>query len=247
MIESATELLTIGSVLTILQNEFPDSEVSVSKIRFLESEGLVTPVRTPSGYRKFSHSDIERLRYILTMQQQHFLPLRVIREDLDRMDQGLEPVTRGPEATVTRLVIASEADTADAANGQLELDTEDTRYSAKELAEATGLKPGEITPLRQMSFIEPDSEGTYSRTDLEILCTLAELKGFGLEGKHLASVRNAAVNQANLITDRLKPQFEGGVIDEDELRERVVGMTASLRRLQSLLQRAQVVADLGLE
>lgn len=241
MTESATELLTIGSVLTILQDEFPDSEVSVSKIRFLESEGLVTPVRTPSGYRKFSHGDIERLRYILTMQQQHFLPLRVIRENLDRMDQGLEPVTRGPEATVTRLIVASEPDT-----GQLEFDTEAARFTAKELADASGLKPAEITPLRQMSFIEPDAEGTYSQTDLEIACTLAELKQFGLEGKHLSPVRNAAVNQANLITDRLKPQFERGVIDEDELRDRAAEMTGSLRRLQSLLQRAQVISDLGL-
>lgn len=239
--QPAANLMTIGSVLSILQAEFPDSDVTVSKIRFLESEGLVTPVRTPSGYRKFSDDDVERLRYILRMQQEHFLPLRVIREDLERMDQGLEPVQRGGEATVTRLVLASDGD-----SGELQLEEAEARYSVKELASHAGLNPGDITMLRQMSLIEPDGDGTFSRADLEIVCTVAGLREFGIEAKHLALVRNAAQNQANLIVDRLKPQYAGGVIDEEELQDRVRSISGSLRLLQSLLLRAQVVSDLGL-
>ena len=81
--------LTIGDVLAHLKAEFPD--LTISKIRFLEDQGLVRPERTPSGYRKFSESDVERLRYVLTMQRDHYLPLRVIGEHLEAIDRGLEP------------------------------------------------------------------------------------------------------------------------------------------------------------
>ena len=80
--------MSIGEVLGALRPEFPD--VTISKLRFLESEGLVEPARTPSGYRKFSHADVERLRYVLEAQRDHYLPLRVIKEHLDALDRGLE-------------------------------------------------------------------------------------------------------------------------------------------------------------
>ena len=84
MQNAVDQRLTIGAVLTILQNEFPDADVTLSKIRFLEAEGLVDPGRTPTGYRKFSPTDVDRLRYTLRMQRDHFLPLKVIREHLDQ-------------------------------------------------------------------------------------------------------------------------------------------------------------------
>ena len=83
--------LSIGAVLAHLKPDFPD--VSISKIRFLESEGLVTPERTPSGYRQFKASDVARLRYVLTAQRDHYLPLKVIKEQLDAIERGLEPAT----------------------------------------------------------------------------------------------------------------------------------------------------------
>jgi DNA-binding transcriptional MerR regulator len=85
----ARSLMSIGEVLAALRPDFPD--VTISKIRFLESEGLVEPARTPSGYRKFSHGDVERLRYVLSAQREQYLPLRVIKEYLDAIDRGLEP------------------------------------------------------------------------------------------------------------------------------------------------------------
>ena len=87
-------LLNIGQVLDRLRTEFED--VSIPKIRFLESEGLVKPERTPAGYRKFSEADIARLRYVLRMQRDHYLPLKVIGEHLDAMDRGLEPPAPEP-------------------------------------------------------------------------------------------------------------------------------------------------------
>ena len=82
-------LLSIGEVLHLLRSDFPD--ISISKIRYLEAEDLVEPQRTPSGYRKFTRADAERLRYVLRMQRDHYLPLKVIREHLDAIDRGLQP------------------------------------------------------------------------------------------------------------------------------------------------------------
>ncbi|MGZ4604404.1 MAG: transcriptional regulator FtsR, partial [Kineosporiaceae bacterium] len=103
----ARSLMSIGEVLGALRRDFPD--VTISKIRFLESEGLVEPARTPSGYRKFSHGDVERLRYVLSAQRDQYLPLRVIKEHLDAIDRGLEPPeTPGGRPRVPRAVTDSD-------------------------------------------------------------------------------------------------------------------------------------------
>ena len=97
--------ISIGEVLEQLRPDFPG--LNISKIRYLESEGLVEPERTPAGYRKFSAQDVERLRYVLVAQREHYLPLKVIREHLDAMDRGLEPPalpTTGPQ--VPRVVLS---------------------------------------------------------------------------------------------------------------------------------------------
>ena len=77
----------------MLRDDFPD--ISISKIRFLESEGLITPQRAPSGYRRYTDADVERLRYVLTVQREHYLPLKVIREHLELIDRGLTPPSLG--------------------------------------------------------------------------------------------------------------------------------------------------------
>ena len=99
--------MSIGEVLSLLRADFP--EVSISKIRFLEAEGLIEPERTPSGYRKFSHRDVERLRYVLTSQREHYLPLKVIKDHLDAIDRGLEPpAVTGAGPQVPRVVLAGD-------------------------------------------------------------------------------------------------------------------------------------------
>ena len=84
---------SIGQVMAILRTEFPD--ISISKIRFLEAEGLITPQRAPSGYRRYTESDVERLRYVLSVQREHYLPLKVIREHLEQLDRGQTPLGVG--------------------------------------------------------------------------------------------------------------------------------------------------------
>ena len=95
---SARAYLSIGDVLTLLREEFPD--ITISKIRFLESQGLVNPERSPSGYRKFYDHDVERLRWVLRQQREHFLPLRVIRDRLIRAGNGVPPDEPAPRAAV---------------------------------------------------------------------------------------------------------------------------------------------------
>ncbi|HHW82394.1 MAG TPA: MerR family transcriptional regulator, partial [Actinomycetales bacterium] len=115
--------MTIGSVLSILKAEFP--AVTVSKLRFLEDQGLVTPSRTGSGYRKYSQADVERLRYTLTQQRDHFLPLRVIRENLEDLDAGRTVEVSRPARMV-------------AIDGNLVAPARGARVTARELAELTG-------------------------------------------------------------------------------------------------------------
>src|SRR5438094_1043513 len=96
---------SIGEVLVSVKTEFPD--ITVSKIRFLEAEGLIEPERSPSGYRKFVPADAERLRFILAAQRDHYLPLRVIKEHLDAVDRGLDPPPLGARRRAPRGLVAT--------------------------------------------------------------------------------------------------------------------------------------------
>jgi DNA-binding transcriptional MerR regulator len=116
---SSRARLSIGEVLGQLRGDFPG--LNISKIRFLEAEGLIEPERTPSGYRKFSHRDVDRLRYVLTCQREHYLPLKVIREHLDAIDRGLEPPSLNGASSpqVPRVVLDGDGYPAAASFGQL--------------------------------------------------------------------------------------------------------------------------------
>src|SRR5918999_3635583 len=136
------DYLSIGEVLESVRHEFPD--VSISKIRFLEAEGLINPERTPSGYRKFYDGDIARLRYILSLQRDHFLPLRVIRERLDQVDSngGAFPSLEAPESP-----------------GDGHVHAEPLRLARTELAEAAGLSEAELRDLEEFGILpRPDDE-----------------------------------------------------------------------------------------
>ncbi|MDQ6641106.1 MAG: MerR family transcriptional regulator, partial [Actinomycetota bacterium] len=130
--------MSIGEALAQLKSEFPDENIKESKIRFLESEGLVEPERTPSGYRKYSDQDMQRLRYILRAQKEQYLPLKVIKDHLDAIDRGLE-VNPAPGfgPTVPRVVLAGDGLPASESYGS---DRGDLRISRREL-----LKTAEIT------------------------------------------------------------------------------------------------------
>lgn len=185
---------TIGEVLNRLKSEFED--VTISKIRFLETEGLITPDRSDSGYRQFRTDDVERLRYILRAQRDRYLPLRVIREELARLDAGLpielengslpseQPRTNGGGASMTSLL------------GDVALDQ-------VELAHASGLTVEQIGQLAEHGLIE--AQAPYDGAALRIVRVAAELLRRGLEARHLRAYRLAADREADLIDQRVTP------------------------------------------
>ncbi|MEU8139389.1 transcriptional regulator FtsR [Streptodolium elevatio] len=141
-------LVGIGEVMAMLRAEFPD--VSISKIRFLEAEGLVEPQRTPSGYRKFGPSDVDRLRYVLRVQRDQYLPLKVIKDHLDAIDRGLEPAEDGLVASLA----AADADRGDNPHGGSE-PTAVVLLSRAELLAAAGIDEAALARLEEFGLIEP--------------------------------------------------------------------------------------------
>jgi DNA-binding transcriptional MerR regulator len=194
--DSAARLLSIGEVLNELRGEFDD--ISVSKIRFLESSGLVTPARTASGYRKFSLVDLDHLRYILRVQRDHFLPLRVIREHIDAMNRGLEPpaltnvAPTMPRALVSTDTLATNAKptTVKLAKNELARECDVTIELVDELIEYGLLSNTEF----------------FVATDVAVVASAKELSAFGLTARHLKTVATAAAREVDLIAPIAKSQ-----------------------------------------
>lgn len=200
----AGALMSIGEVLAELREEFPD--VTISKIRFLETEGLVEPARTPSGYRKFSHADVARLRYVLATQRDHYLPLRVIREHLDAIDRGLEP----PAVPGDRPRVPAVADTQLPGPRVLAPQNVELRLSRDELAGAAGLADDLLVAVEGYGLIEPvrGTSGAGARYDadaLAIATAVAELSAYGLEPRHLRAFRTAADREGDLVGQVVGP------------------------------------------
>lgn len=192
------ELLSIGAVLAFLRDDFP--EVTISKIRFLEAEGLVDPQRTPSGYRKFSAGDVERLAYVLRMQRDHYLPLRVIREHLDAIERGEAPPalpapdTRpGPLEEADRELVA----VAGAVFG--------VRLGRAELLAAAEADEAELAEWEAYGLVVPGPDGGYDGETLQIARLVAELGRYGLEPRHLRAMKAAADREVALVDQVVAP------------------------------------------
>ena len=142
----ARAYLSIGEVLGKLRGDFPD--ITISKIRFLESEGLIEPQRTPSGYRKFTGVDLERLRYVLTAQRDQYLPLRVIKENLDALERGLEPAALPGGSATPRLATVDGEFAPGHFAGESEL-----RLSRSELLESSELTEEQLTEVESFGLI----------------------------------------------------------------------------------------------
>ncbi len=192
--------MSIGEVLGLLRPDFPD--VTISKIRFLEEQGLVEPERTASGYRKFTHEDVERLRYVLSPQRDHYLPLRVIREHLDALDRGLEPepLPGGPPR-VPRLVEEPGLPGADrfARRGR------ELRLSRAELLEASGAEEELLAALESHGLVAARTGGHYDGEAVVIVRTARELAAYGIEPRHLRPFRTAADREAGLVEQVVMP------------------------------------------
>ena len=167
----------IGEVLAQLRPEFPD--ISTSKIRFLEAEGLIEPARSRSGYRRFSTADIERLRYILTMQRDSYLPLRVIRE---RLADGTEADGGGPP------------------------DRPPADLTRRQLLDAAEISEAELTELEDYGLIRRVGR-QYSADALAVARALAALRQYGVQARHLRAVKASADREANLVEQVVAPQL----------------------------------------
>ncbi len=234
--------LSIGAVLTRLRSEFPD--VSISKIRFLESEGLVTPDRTQSGYRQFSTVDVARLRYVLAAQRDHYLPLRVIKDQLDAIDRGLEPATpepRLPRSLVSRsLVFAVGASPGDFAA------TTDVRMTRQELLVEAELSEQQLAELEQFGLVTPGAGGYFDADAALTARTVRELLTLGLEPRHLRQFRSAADREAALVAQLVSAQARQR---DPDARERASDAAAShaatVLRLHALLVKSALRRELG--
>ncbi|MFF4585771.1 MerR family transcriptional regulator [Streptomyces sp. NPDC001388] len=185
-------LMSIGTVLTALRDEFP--EVTVSKIRFLEAEGLIEPQRTPSGYRKFSAQDVERLGHVLRMQRDHYLPLKVIREHLDAMERG-EAV---PLPSVGRQRDGEAA--PEPAEGPTA-----ARIGRAELLAAAGIDESELAEWESYGLLVPLENGVYDAEAATVASVVAELGRFGIEPRHLRVMKAAADREAGLVDQVVAP------------------------------------------
>ena len=223
--------LTIGAVCKILENEFDD--ISISKIRYLEDQKLLTPRRTQGGYRLYSQSDVERLRTILRLQRDEFLPLRVIRQELAAggdIDLGAGGGDRRPAAGAVRRAIL--------------VNTSSAYLTLEEVIEETGARSELIAELENFGIVQPekrDGKAAYDETDREIVRAANELSRVGVGARNLRVFRSSADREANLLEALLGPSLRSR---NPERRKEALESLESLAATVSHLKHLLLVRDL---
>ncbi|GAA2166246.1 MerR family transcriptional regulator [Humibacillus xanthopallidus] len=211
-----SERLTIGKVLAELADDFPD--VSASKIRYLEAEGLVTPQRTASGYRTFSQADLQRLRYILRAQRDRFWPLKVIGEALDALDRGLTEDPGPPAADAQprpgRPRPPAPRPDPEVPSPERLLERHTVSLTGAEVREATGLDTETFVALETYGLLQSDTDGHYGQDALAVAAAAHALAAHGLEARHLRPFRTAADREIGLAEQVLATRHGGGTRQE---------------------------------
>lgn len=234
----------ISEVLAQLRADFPD--ISVSKIRFLETEGLISPARSPAGYRRFGPADVDRLRRILTAQRDQYLPLRVIKERLDVLDEPPAPhgsrgpgsrgaAGRGPggHAAQVNQALAIHADRAD------------RPLTRRELVDAAGMTDALLTELETFGLLRNVGRH-YGPDALEVARMAVALAAYGVEARHLPAVRAAAERESTMIESLVAPILRQRGPGGRDLAGRTAGDVAALvLRLHAALMQA-ALAEAGL-
>ncbi len=219
---------SIGDVLKQLKPDFPD--VTVSKIRFLESEGLISPRRSQSGYRRFSPADISRLRYILTHQRDNYLPLKVIREQLEAMDSGkVTPVTAKKS-----MAGALSADQFRAA--------ETRRLTRADVTARANVEDAFTGSVIRMGLISSDASGFFSVDDVSIVELASRLTDHGLDNRHLKSLMTIAQRQMDMVSRVSDPLRHGR---DENARQRAEETSREVSALILSLNAALVKGSLG--
>ena len=220
--------LTIGAVCKILQGEFDD--ISISKIRYLEDQKLLTPRRTPGGYRLYSQSDVERLRTILRLQRDEFLPLRVIRQELAAGgDIDLGDDRRPSGGTVRRAILVN---------------TSTAYLTLEEVIEETGAREELVAELENFGIVQPerhDGRTVYDETDREIVRAANELSRVGVAARNLRIFRSSADRETNLLEALLGPSLRSR---NPERRKEALQSLESLAATVSHLKHLLLVRDL---
>jgi DNA-binding transcriptional MerR regulator len=219
---------SIGQVMAILRTEFP--EISISKIRFLEAEGLVTPQRAPSGYRRYTESDVERLRYVLSVQREHYLPLKVIREHLEQLDRGQTPLgVGGQSGPVGGGSGAGRLPSPSAAAAK-----QPVRLSRQELLDASGLTESALSELERTQIVAT-RRGTahYGRDALTLAIAARRLAEYGIDGRHLRAFKLSADREVGLVEQAIAPYVRRAGSNRDvpgDVTQLVISFHAALVR-----------------
>jgi DNA-binding transcriptional MerR regulator len=228
--------LTIGAVCKALSQEFPD--ISISKIRYLEDQKLLAPRRTPGGYRLYSQTDVSRLRTILRLQRDEFLPLRVIRQELaaGRADDE-RPAAPAPSPEVAR---------PGAALRRLTFSIQDrgALYSLEDVVEETGAEPRLVKELEDFGIVKGEMRaGTryYDETEREIVRAVTELSRYGVAGRNLRVFRTSAEREAALLQQILAPSLRSR---NPERRKEAIEALENLAAVASHLKHLLLVRDL---
>lgn len=256
--------MSIGSVLDLLRPDFPD--ITISKIRFLESEGLISPERTPSGYRRFHVADVERLRFVLTAQRDQYLPLKVIKEQLEAIDSGAATLgvreARARANAVGGVGAMPDSTESLAANGngrlrrlnavpgevspeELRFDHE-IRITRADLLEQAGIDEKFLTELIRANLITPGAAGYFDGDAVTLARTAKALSEFGLEARHLRAFKLAADREAAMVAQIAAPIAKSRDADARARAEETVRELAALSlTLHTCLVKTSVRASLG--
>jgi DNA-binding transcriptional MerR regulator len=240
-LEAPRKSLTIGAVCKALSQEFPD--ISISKIRYLEDQKLLSPRRTPGGYRLYAQSDVSRLRTILRLQRDEFLPLRVIRQELaagraedDRdaaapaVSQPAAPETVRPGAALRRITFS--------------LRDRGALYSLEDVVEETGAEPRLISELEDYGIIQGEQRGGtryYDETEREIVRAVTELARYGVGGRNLRAFRTSADREAALLQQILAPALRSR---NAKRREEAIEALENLAAVTTHLKHLLLIRDL---
>lgn len=189
----ASDGWNIGAVLRRLRPEFPD--VTISKIRFLEAEGLIRPERSPAGYRRFTGDDVERLRFVLAAQRDQYLPLRVIKDQLEQADRG---------GAVPRPLAAVPVERVDPEEFAA---VSDTRLTRDEVLRQAGVGGVLLDDLEQFGLVAAGSDGFYDGDAVQVARLAASLSGYGIEPRHLRAFRAAADREVGLVEQVVAPLY----------------------------------------
>lgn len=220
--------LTIGAVVEFLKDDFPD--ISISKIRYLEDEKLISPKRTAGGYRKYSKADIERLRTILTLQRDEFLPLKVIRQELSR--KGVVAVRPAGTRRFKKISLKVEAEGAAKS------------YTLEEALETSGADEKLVRELEEYGLVSGRSTGgtmRYDQTDVEVMAAASDLAQYGVAARNLKTLKSSVDRESALLLQVLSPTLRS---QNPQTRKEGVAALENMATVSSFLKHLLLIKDL---